>query len=468
MKSFVSKTKITIAIFMVILVFAACTKINTKENSDGDATLLNALPPTTCDQVPTYCEDCDILEANENDTTELVTILGNSINNPYAPSVMLQAYNNITGYNLQSIQPSHYYIKINCNDINQIDMLESQDVELFDHPLNRHVLQNGEYWPEAYTGLPEDNIPALYAVIEKNFLMPPGMSYEVLEPLFIPENNDVLEDEAFYLTGNLECAAEYRTQIRPARIAYYYGTNKMNPCDDEIQPCGGGGGGGTPPSGGHRKPSGQISYKSYISNPFGRIEADQPLKHVRVVGRRFFKIDKTFTDNNGNFAFNKSFPRKVTIIVKFRTSSYFSEHSIRQFPRNVGFWKGRFPIKKNIGTYKGSQLSGLNYKFDKGDKWYKNKTRKWVAAVSLNSIMEYDQFLISKGMNKLPNDIRLYLNQSANHFAADQVSEFEFIRRSTAPCLNQNKTYWQGVGNTTANTLLLGGAVTTAIVGAMS
>jgi hypothetical protein len=468
MKSITLSIRLAALCSFFFIFITACKKIDAPEKTNTETNIRSMPPPTPCDQQPTICEDCAVQEANENDTASLATILGGTINNPYSITIMKQAINNIFGVNLPALQPTHYYIKITCNDINLVDELESQDVELYDHPLNRHVLQDGDSWPEAYAGLPDGDIPPLYAVIEKGFVMSAGINYQVLEPLYIPDNNDALEDEAFYLTGNLDCALQYSSQTKPA-VVQYYQTNKVDPCELDPSYCGGGGtgGGGGGVTGGHRKPSGQINYNSYVANPLSRIEADQPLKNVRLVGRRFFKIDKTFTDNNGNFVFSKSFPRKVTVIVKFRTSSYFGKHSVRENPKNFGFWKGRFAVKKNIGTYKGNQLSGLNYKFEKGDKWYRNKTRKWVAAVSLNTMMDYDNFLNSNGLYKLPNDVRIYINQSWSQSLAREVPEFDFIRRSTAPCTNQNSNFWNAVGNTSANTLFLGAAIGTIISSAV-
>ena len=67
-----------------------------------------------------------------------------------------------------------------------------------------------------------------------------------------------------------------------------------------------------------------------------------PVKFTRIVARRFFKIDKTYTDANGNFQLSKRFPHKVTIIVKFRTSTV----SVRRQPAWTSFWKGWYAIEK--------------------------------------------------------------------------------------------------------------------------
>jgi hypothetical protein len=462
---------------MFVLVFS-CTKIDTQKipSTLTDEELAFAtLPPSSCDAVPKVCLDCGVQEANGQDSVELATVLGTVYTNPYSLNVMRQAFNTIYGYNLTTLAPTHKYIKITCNDINLIDQLESDDVEIFDHPLNRNITQEGDYWPEAYTGLASPNdIPILYAVIENNYVLPAGINYQVLELLYIPDDNDAVEDEAFYATGNLECGSDYANILRQARIDYFTTHRPVNPCEvtGECGGGGGGGGGGGPINFGNRRPSGKINFKTYVTPALPQlrqIEADEPLRYVRVVGRRFFKIDKTFTDVNGNFTFSKKFPKKVTLIVKFRTSSFYGKHSIRQKPSFMGFWRARFAIKKNIGTYRGSDLSNLNYKFEKGDKWFRLKTRKWLAAVSLNSIMNYDEFLANNGMLKLPTSVRLYLEKVPyweNNQIAAETPEFDFIRRSTAPCAYQNRNFWQQAGPATL-LLTVGIAATIASGGAL-
>jgi len=56
-----------------------------------------------------------------------------------------------------------------------------------------------------------------------------------------------------------------------------------------------------------------------------------------------------------------------------------------------------FPMKKNIGTYRGNNLSNLNYVFSKGSSAKQNKTKDWLAAVSLNQSIQIDQLFSSYG-----------------------------------------------------------------------
>jgi hypothetical protein len=48
------------------------------------------------------------------------------------------------------------------------------------------------------------------------------------------------------------------------------------------------------------------------------------------------------------------------------SSTSSAQHSVRLNHINLGFWRSMFPIKKNIGTFRGNNLQNLNYEFNKG------------------------------------------------------------------------------------------------------
>jgi hypothetical protein len=193
-----------------------------------------------------------------------------------------------------------------------------------------------------------------------------------------------------------------------------------------------------------------LNFKTYTNSFGGRsemmtdgISAAAPLKYARVVGRRFFKIDKTYTDQNGNFQFSKRFPNKVTLIVKFKASTGHGQHSVRTDKTNApDYWRSMFPIKKNIGTYKGNNLQNLNYQFEKGSISTQRKTRLWIGAIMMNTTEEGRAFLAEKGMIQPANDLRLYL-----YSPQDQIStpSFDFLRRSNAPYLNQDRILFDDI-----------------------
>lgn len=358
---------------------------------------------------------------------------------------MTAAFNYIYYQSIAEIKTTHYYIKFKPKTIDELEAFESLDVELYDYPLNRDVVQDGDNWPEAYNGLGEGEYPWLYSVVEKDFIAPAGLETEIIEPLHIPADNATLEDEAFYMTGNSVCDSVSYSQTR-IETRESYRLAPIDPCDlGALDPCGGGGASGG--GGGHNstKPSGRITFKTYSVNPGGRVSASAPLKFARIVGKRFMKIDKTYTDASGNFQLSKRFPRKVTIIVKFKASVAHGQHSVRvdRAKGGIGIWRSMFPLKKNIGTYRGNNLQNLNYEFEKGSTSIKRKTKQWLAAVIMNTTEESRLFLTEKGMQQLPDDLRLYLYAPQDQLIQDP--QYDFLKRSNVPFLNQDRTLFDDI-----------------------
>ena len=309
--------------------------------------------------------------------------------------------------------------------------------------------QDGDYWPDAYTNLAAGEYPWLYTVVPSGFQFPTGVTYQNLSPLNIPDDDAALEDEAFALTGNLDCSSpaaksENESTNTPASSGRtvtpyvlscspgYHWDFTVNKCVADNCPQ------GyhwdlsqnacvpdpPPPPVSNLKPQGMITYKTY--NDYGIIPALAPLKNTRIVARRFLKIDKTYTDANGNFKLTKRFPHKVTIVVKFRTSSF----SVRQTHARYGVWRNWFAMKKNIGTYKGNNLQNLKYSFEKGSDSKKMQTRRWLAAVTMNTTLETRTFLSSNNLIQLPDRFPIYLVPPLNQ-AFGMTPQYEFIRNSS-------------------------------------
>jgi hypothetical protein len=436
---------ISTCIFAIFLF--SCKKPDVKEIAPENVSSAITSATSTCDS--TVCEDCVFQETIENDTTEYSTILGGTYTNPYSIQTMTLAYNHVHGTNIQSVSTTHYYVRFKPQTVGDLNKLDSLDLELYDYPLDRVMIQDGDYWPDAYANLAANEYPWLYTVVEAGFQFPAGINHEVLAPLNIPDDDPALEDEAFSLTGNNECGSTNiaktksgqqdfiadpasKTKVQPYYFQNcpdgYYWDNSRGKCLP-VPDCGTGYHWDygllrcvqDPPPPQNLHPHGMINYKTYTD--YGVIPPSAPLKYTRIVARRFFKIDKTYTDANGNFQLSKRFPRKVTIIVKFRTSFA----SIRQEPKFWGLWKRWFPIRKNIGTYKGNDLQNLNYEFQKGSTSRKMKTRRWLAAVALNTALETKNFLSSNNLIPLPDKLPIYLNPPGSQ---SETSQYEFIKNS--------------------------------------
>src|SRR3954467_13998664 len=102
---------------------------------------------------------------------------------------MTQAYNNVNGTSLTSVPTTHYYVKFKPQSTNDLSVLDSLDLELYDYPLDREVIQDGDYWPSAYTNLGTNEFPWLYTVVESNFQFPAGITYQILASLNIPDDD---------------------------------------------------------------------------------------------------------------------------------------------------------------------------------------------------------------------------------------------------------------------------------------
>jgi hypothetical protein len=429
-------------------IFFSCKKLDVKEPSSENASVISPnSSPGDCG--PTVCEDCAFQEMIAEDTTEYATVLGGTYLNPYSIANMTLAYNSVHGTNIPAVSTTHYYVRFKPQSEGQIDILESLDLELFDYPLDRAVTQDGDYWPEAYANLGQNEYPWLYTVVESNFQFPGGIIYENLASLNIPDDDPVLEDQAYLQTGNLECyngnpqakstatnttsQGQAKTTVPDCGEGYHWDYT-LHECVCDCCPSGYHWDGSTqscepdaPPPPTFLHPQGMITFKTY--EDYGLIPLYAPLRYTRVVGRRFFKIDKTYTDANGNFQLTKSFPKKVTITVKFRTSYL-------KVKRNDG-WN----LKKSIGTYRGNDLQNLNYVFQKStstntDVVSKNKkTKTWLASVTINTVIETKSFLSTNNLTPLENTFRIWMNKTEKR-PDGQTLTYEFIKKSSLNGLN--------------------------------
>ncbi len=144
--------------------------------------------------------------------------------------------------------------------------------------------------------------------------------------------------------------------------------------------------------------------------------AEKPIKNTRMVARRWFKIQRTYTDNSGNFVFSKHFLHKVRVLIKFK-NDYASVRGIR----GVRLWQMFFPVKKELGIFS-SDKSNITYYADlkqtfatvlgmQLDVTASNKsTRFWAAATTINTVQEYRTFATSQSIGLPPSGLRILLS----------------------------------------------------------
>ncbi len=200
-RGFVKLLLTALSIFLISTIFFSCRKsFEGKEDVKFEQRVQSSTDEGgACDLDVTVCEDCSFQEQiEESDSTDQYpTILGNQYVNPYSISVMTQSYNAIHSTNIQELPASDLYVRFKPQTEADLIVLDSLDLELYDYPLDRTVIQDGEFWPDAYVGLGQNEFPWLYTVVESNFQFPAGIIYETLQPLYIPDDDGPVEDYAF-------------------------------------------------------------------------------------------------------------------------------------------------------------------------------------------------------------------------------------------------------------------------------
>lgn len=384
MNSFFNKN--VIPFFLLVLVTFASSSCNKeiKKDSNPDVTEVFGASPSPFGSEPT-CQE--FLQADWTaDSILTQTILGPQLQgNPYSLSVMQQASINLYG-TTKNIVINSVYVRFKPATYEQLDQLLDTDIEVFDHPLDRDVIQQGDYYPQA--GIGAEEIPWLYAVLQQGYQPPAGITYQVLQYLHVPDQDIWMENEAFRITGN-----PYNDSCNLSLLVL------PPPCpapDNPLCEPNPGGGGGLPPADA-KTPAGYIYvYDNTLNQPV-------PVRKTRIVSRRYFKIDRSYTDDQGYFRSTKRFKNKVNIVVKFKNADI-KTRALRLFR----WWQMLLPIEQGLGKYSGT-LNTINYVFNVDGNRYSRRHKNWWAAQCMNSYQEYNQYAMENNMGILPSKLKVII-----------------------------------------------------------
>jgi hypothetical protein len=397
-KKFAPPQALYLLAFLLVFMYS-CKKIETTEKPST-----SPRGSTTSIQRENSIGGCFEVMENDTDTLEVPTILGNQLlGNPYSLAVMQQASINLYG-NANGITVNKLYVRFKPANSEQLFTLESLDLDLYDYPLDFELLHEGDYYPQSGVG-PEE-IPWFYGVVDVNFQPPAGIQYEILQEVYIPATNLALEREAFMITGN---PYDDSCGIVPNRFP--------PPC--EIDPCapgcplggcdpGGGGGGG----GNIKQPSGNLYvWDNQLASPLGDQGHIIPVRRIRVVARNFLKIERVYTDDNGRYQFTKNF-NKVTLVVKMKNNNT----TIRGI-LGWRFWNVIWPLKKNIGKYKGD-LTNIFYTFFRQEHYKSRGMQDWIGATIFNKRMDYNGLTFQDQLPGLPAYLDMFIASARGSAAA--------------------------------------------------
>lgn len=167
------------------------------------------------------------METDQDETKQIdltgITKLGNKLENPYSVMNMKKAWENINKTSKVSksgdIKATHLYIKFKPKTEVELNILKRDStLILYDIPLDFEIKEHGDFYRDPE--VPLDQPTYQYTSIPVNRQLPSGVAYEILEELFIPDEEgdyeetskyfaskttiDQLVDESLKLTGNLD------------------------------------------------------------------------------------------------------------------------------------------------------------------------------------------------------------------------------------------------------------------------
>ncbi len=349
-------------------------------------------------------------------------LLGNQLTNPYTVLNMQNAINILYGGSGPVLVATHKYIRFKPNSVEQIEELEdNQDLELQDYPMDYEVIQDGDYYQDPSLG--SEDIGWLYSVVPINYAVPSGIPFEIITELFLTENS-ILEDIAESLASGIMYSSYI---IKNGTVSITRSDNGENisfrlpnPCEFDEYPCtggGGGGGGGIPPT---------IDAGIFVQEQLtcGQPISTVPLRQARVIAKRWFKIWKGYTDDNGDFTVTKKFKNKVKVIVKTKNNNA----KVCKV-RGIRLWQMLFPAKKRIGVFNNNELANIRYVFAKptDGNAHNKELAYWSAATTHNSVVEFRQYCNELGLPLPPSNLKI------------MVTNWGFMRNSgAAPMWNKS------------------------------
>jgi len=359
----------------------------------------------------------------DGDSVERPTILGLQHVNPYLIANMQQAYNNL-GLSSITATVTNQYVRFLPNSPDQLAALDSimdvQGLDLFEEPMDYDITVEGDYYQDP--SIPIEQVTYQYAVVPASFQFPVGIAYTVLAQVHIPgDDYTAVETEAERLASLQDCnnsALASGPQILqpPTCPRCYVWSASQNKCVPYTCPtgyvCDDGGTGGCilsgppppnppPPAPDAAIPAGNITVSDV------NLGTKPGVRNLRVVVKRWFKIQRLYTDNNGHFTATKKFKHKVKVVVKFK-NSYADIKGVR----GIRFWQMYLPIAKTLGVYSGDKsnipynfqqyLNGGNYTNNKGNKY-------WVAATVHNAVQEQRDYATQLSFSPPPTGLTIML-----------------------------------------------------------
>lgn len=424
----------SILLLITVLILSACQKEMKVEKASPkvnvswahmevpDNFFKTAIVPGVVDDAKKLANQVASSFTSDPDNGDLPIILGAQLRNPYTIANMQQASRRLYGSDA-IIYTTHLYVRFKPANITQLSRLvEDNSLELQDYPMDYEVLQDGHYYQDPT--LETEEIGWLYTAVPEGYAMPEGIQYEILAELYIPpDDNLLLEGMAESLAGGAAyddtVIVDYRHITRTDAVADPLIVPNRFPVPCEVDPCHSGcvtqDECGTFPTGNNpgtpdpyydpRIPRGTIrvqDQRTCISTDI----TTPAVRQARVVCKRWFKIWRGYTNDQGEFTSSKKFKHKVKINVKT-----LNDNAKIAKVRGIRLWQMLFPLTKTIGVYNQGDMAHANYIFTKPNptSGADSELPYWVAATVHNSVIEQRGYAENDGISVPPLHLHILI-----------------------------------------------------------
>lgn len=217
-------------------------------------TAIVAFALTSCEKIET---DNNLQENSINSTLDInasrsirPVILGNQKQNPFSLENMKIALDTLKGIVEQSdqeviksksmeeveLEATDLYVRFLPEDSTQFQkLINDTTLVLYDYPLDYEILQTGDYYLDTAVN---NGFTWYYSVVKPGFQPPDGISYELIEELFIPENSEYYSVEDVGLSSKSTQSANRRVSPSGNNIlsALYIVSFTLTGNEKELQP----------------------------------------------------------------------------------------------------------------------------------------------------------------------------------------------------------------------------------------
>lgn len=269
-------------------------------------------------------------------------VLGRKLTNPYTLSAMEEALNLLKdsdpSFEKIEVRTTHLYVKFKPESYLQYDRLvQDSTLNLLDHPFDYEIEEEGEFYHDP--SLP-DTVPTYqYASVPVDFAFPPDIPYEILEELYLPEEDENLDrtngrlsEEAETLVSRLELQSLQLTGNLDEEEKTNEGARTNGWLPDKWYPSG------------------------FILVFDNRVNDYIPLVGAKVKVRRWFKIRYTLTNRRGHYEIDDGFRYAVNYSIPWERGKF----DIRSGTFGQAYFNG--PKKKGSWNLKISQ-NGMSFHY---------------------------------------------------------------------------------------------------------